>query len=370
MSASHWFSKDYLDASSRFRKQLTRLKNLGHNVIHEKLNLDSTGPFLEELIIDVAIIGSLKSDKMFLYSSGIHGVEGFAGSAIQLSALDLLETEEPFDTHCIIFIHIINPYGMAWFRRVNENNVDLNRNFLNNQNEFLGEPDGYELINEFINPKFTPSSLDIPFYLRGMLYLMKYGFKNLKQWIAQGQYKRPQSLQFGGKEMQKGPKLLMSWLKKNISHIKNAVAVDLHTGLGPSGYDTILIPDETKKEDYEILKGIFQDHVAPLNPNKGIGYKIKGDIHSGITEYFTNIKWLYVTQEFGTFPPATVFKSLRAENMMTQNSIIKNEKDLLSHWSRIKLLNTFNPNDHVWQSKIIHRGLKVFNDTRAFLINS
>lgn len=26
-------------------------------------------------------------------------------------------------------VHVLNPYGMAWLRRVNENNVDLNRNF-------------------------------------------------------------------------------------------------------------------------------------------------------------------------------------------------------------------------------------------------
>jgi len=225
---------------------------LGHNVKHEQLNLESHGPFSEELIIDIAVIGPITSKKLFLYSSGIHGVEGFAGSAIQLSVLDLISNEKPFDTHCIIFIHIINPYGMAWLRRVNENNVDLNRNFLNNQSEFKGEPDGYERINNFLNPAKTPNKYDFSFYLKGAFYLVKYGFRNLKQWIAQGQYRRSDSIQFGGKEMQKGPTLLMNWLKNNITQVKEAVAVDLHTGLGPSGYDTILIPDTINKEDYDV----------------------------------------------------------------------------------------------------------------------
>ena len=83
MSPSHWFSKNYNEASSRFREQISNLKTLGHNVVHEQLNLGHCGPFSEELIIDIAIIGSIKSEKMFLYTSGIHGVEGFAGSAIK-----------------------------------------------------------------------------------------------------------------------------------------------------------------------------------------------------------------------------------------------------------------------------------------------
>ena len=368
MSAQHWFSRDYKEASSRFRDQLSKLEKVGHKVTHQKLELDYVGPSSEDLVIDIAIIGPIQAEKMFLYSSGIHGVEGFAGSAIQLSVLDQLSTEKPFNSYCIIFIHIINPYGMAWFRRVNENNVDLNRNFLNNQSDFSGEPDGYNQINEFLNPSHIPVQTDMLFYLKGVIYLIKYGFKNLKQWIAQGQYGRPYSLQFGGIEMQKGPKLLMNWLQENISHMKEAVAVDLHTGLGPSGYDTILIPDDIDEYKYEIMKNIYQDHIAPLDPNKGIGYKIKGDIHSGISSYFSNINWIYVTQEFGTYSPTKVFKNLRAENMWTQNSTHEKDEKLYNHWSRRNLMRTFNPDDNKWKLKIISRGLKVFNNTRAYLI--
>ena len=89
MSPSHLFSKNYNAASSRFREQISNLKILGHNVVHEQLNLDHRGPFSEELLIDIAIVGSIKSEKMFLYTSGIHGVEGFAGSAIQLSLIHI-----------------------------------------------------------------------------------------------------------------------------------------------------------------------------------------------------------------------------------------------------------------------------------------
>ena len=34
------------------------------------------------------------------------------------------------DNLSIVLLHASNPYGFAWGRRVNEDNVDLNRNFV------------------------------------------------------------------------------------------------------------------------------------------------------------------------------------------------------------------------------------------------
>ena len=114
------------------------------------------GPDGEPLCIDVAVVGNINSAKVLLSSSGIHGVEGYPGSAIQLAVMDDLTKQEIFKDHAIIFIHTINPYGMAWWRRFNENNVDLNRNFLTKEQEYKGVPEGYHHIKDFINPKTPP----------------------------------------------------------------------------------------------------------------------------------------------------------------------------------------------------------------------
>ncbi len=82
MSASHFFSKDYYQARDRFIKSINELKDRGHKVSHDILSLDCKGPNQENLSIDIATIGSIDNDNLLLYSSGIHGVEGFAGSAI------------------------------------------------------------------------------------------------------------------------------------------------------------------------------------------------------------------------------------------------------------------------------------------------
>ena len=61
--------------------------------------------------------------------SGTHGVEGFAGSALQVGLLDEGIQNELSPESAVLMIHAINPYGMAHLRRFNEDNVDLNRNF-------------------------------------------------------------------------------------------------------------------------------------------------------------------------------------------------------------------------------------------------
>ena len=163
MNAKFWFSESYQEARNRFLDSIDKLKEKEFEIIQEQFPLNLKGPLGEELIIDLAVIGSLESENLLLYSSGIHGVEGFAGSAIQLSVLDQIKKQSPFSDYCIVFIHIINPYGMSWYRRVNENNVDLNRNFLTNHK---GEPEGYKLIDKFINPNTVPFKFDPLFFIQ------------------------------------------------------------------------------------------------------------------------------------------------------------------------------------------------------------
>ena len=57
-----------------------------------------------------------------MHSSGLHGIEGIAGSAIQLFWLQQSIPLLPKD-RAIILVHVLNPYGMAWLRRFNEDNV-------------------------------------------------------------------------------------------------------------------------------------------------------------------------------------------------------------------------------------------------------
>ncbi|MBD3676075.1 MAG: DUF2817 domain-containing protein [Planctomycetaceae bacterium] len=118
------FPSCYSDSRQRFL-DLARQKNWRI----ETLPLEQTGPDGEELAIDVAFSPNEQADRRLVISSGVHGVEGFFGAAVQFATLEEWIDELPDNVGCQ-FIHAINPYGYAHRRRFNEENVDPNRNFL------------------------------------------------------------------------------------------------------------------------------------------------------------------------------------------------------------------------------------------------
>ena len=169
------------------------------------LELAAQGPSGEDLTIDIARFGANTPRRAFVHTSGVHGVEAFAGSAIQLQWLDE-GIPEPSSDAAIVLIHVLNPYGMAWLRLVNEHNVDLNLNFLSSDEACDGAPDGYADLDAFLNPT-GPNTFD-PFYLRAGWLILRHGSRTLRQAVAGGQYVNPNGLFFGGAALEERPRAI------------------------------------------------------------------------------------------------------------------------------------------------------------------
>ena len=76
------------------------------------------GPEGEPLGIDVAEVGPRDAATVVLVFSATHGVEGFCGSSLQTHWLTNHAAERPAAVR-VANIHALNPFGMAWVRRVN-----------------------------------------------------------------------------------------------------------------------------------------------------------------------------------------------------------------------------------------------------------
>src|SRR5262245_21714062 len=94
------FFTDYITARAAFRELVER-----NGGALEVLPLNATGPRGETLGIDIAWFGNKAPRRAVLHSSGLHGVEGFAGSAIQIQTLRDLP-QIPDDT-ALILVHIL-----------------------------------------------------------------------------------------------------------------------------------------------------------------------------------------------------------------------------------------------------------------------
>jgi Protein of unknown function (DUF2817) len=343
-----FFSPDYATAKRRFREIAVRA---GARL--EALPLTATGPNSEELSIDIAWLGSRTPQRALVHSSGLHGVEGFAGSAVQL---ELLERPPllPADT-AIVFVHVLNPYGMAWLRRVNENNVDLNRNF-RVDGSYQGSPAAYARLDALLNPATAPAS-DL-FFARAAYLILRHGMTALKQAVVGGQYDFPKGLFFGGKEMQESSRKYQVFLTERLALAESAVVVDVHTGIGKFGEDTLLV----ESKDQDRLRSRFGPRVTAIQPGEGPAYRIEGGLQSMIFTVFSKKRPIFIGQEFGTYSGMKVLHALREENRWHHFGA-----GTMDHPAKRHIKEAFCPANESWRESVLNRGRQLVEDAIAHL---
>jgi hypothetical protein len=311
----------------------------------ESLDLAAKSPEGEGLTIDIGWFGSSSPRHALVHSSGLHGVEGFAGSAVQLRALDNLPA---IRGECaLVLVHILNPYGMAWLRRANENNVDLNRNFLMT-GKYAGAPDAYAQLDSFLNPATLPH-VDL-YFLNAARLILRHGLPKLRQAIAGGQFEFPKGLFFGGHHREDGPRKYQEYLRSRLSGVERLLVVDVHTGLGRYGQDTLLV----ESARFEELRHRYGDRVAASDPASGPAYSVRGGLNEMFSDVFRGARLTFLTQEFGTYDSVRMLRALREENRWYHHGNAS-----VDHWSRRKLKEAFYPQDSAWQNSVLQRGEEV-----------
>ena len=340
--ASDTFSSDYVSARDRFSDAA---RAAGADLF--QLAWGARGPHDERLTIDIARLGAENPNSVLLITSGVHGVEGFAGSAIQVQLLR--NPPKLSNSSAMILIHCVNPYGMAWLRRSNENNIDLNRNFLEQNDQYAGTPDAYRRLNRLLNPTGHSKRVDM-FYPSILWHILRYGYKNSKQAVT-GQYDYPRGLFFGGHGLEQGPSLVLDWLKRSLQGAERCIALDIHTGLGSYGDDALLVSYPPDSERFKDLKASLGDRIETLDP-EDTAYRFKGGFLDGLEREMPHLDWTCIGQEFGTLNSLRVLNALRQENRFHHYG----KKELIDHPAKQQLLRAFCPDDDQWRQQILKRG--------------
>jgi hypothetical protein len=346
-----YFSASYAEARSRFREAARRL---GGRL--DVLELGGSGPEGERLTIDICWFGSERPRQAFVHSSGLHGVEGFAGSAIQLHCLDCVRLDPRSDA-AIAIVHVLNPYGMAWLRRANENNVDLNRNFLARGESYQGASEAYMRLASFLNPRSAPRP--DAYYARAAFLILRYGLPALRQAVAAGQYALPAGLFFGGSSPEEGPRKYRAYLAERLGDAEHLVALDVHTGLGQFGDDQLLVDDHAIGESG--ATACFGERVRPLDAKRSVAYATRGHLGLLYPEVAPRARVRFAFQEFGTMHPIRVLRALREENRWHHYG-----GGSVSHPSKRALLEVFVPSSREWRERVLGRGREAFAQALGF----
>lgn len=356
MPGSEHFSGDYVVARARFRRAAEAL-----GATLEAHPVGQRGPTGEDLTIDVALLGSERPTRTVVVSSGLHGVEGFVGSAVQHALLceDLREPGRIPPGTRVVLLHALNPYGFAWVRRVNERNVDLNRNFLRPGERFAGAPEGYADHDALLNPRRAPGRVSL-FRLKAGLMIARHGLATLKNAVAGGQYDFPQGLFFGGSEPQRTQQILGAELPRWIGAetTQRVYHVDFHSGLGPSGSYKLLVDHPPEADAVQELGRLFgRDVVQAWEPNVGVAYEITGGLGTWCQDRFPANRYEVLCAEYGTVPILQVIEALHLENRAhhwgggPEEAATRRAKELL--------LEAFAPSSPAWRETVVPKGQQI-----------
>jgi hypothetical protein len=353
------FPTDYITSRTRFRAAAARL---GWSCRAERI--DGTGPGGEDLTIDAAISPMAASDCVLIVSSGLHGVEGAFGAAVQLAAMERwIHSSGPPAGLRYVFLHALNPHAYAHGRRVDADNVDPNRNFLPPGEEYRGSPDGYKLFDSILNPKRPPARMD-GFVLRAWLAILRHGLPALKQALVAGQYDYPQGVFFGGHSPSTVHLALRDRLKAWVGPASSAIHLDFHTGLGRWGSYKLLLDIQPSPEQQHRLDEWFGPGTYEVDHPNGVAFLPRGSFGPWCAAQCLANDYLYLVAEFGTYGVVRMLTGLRAEN---QAHHWGRAGDPSTERAKARLRELFCPASAVWRSGGLAPGLVLNQHARPGL---
>jgi len=229
-----FFFDSYKDCRKAFRDIAARACQEFPHSVRESIAVGKNAGKIDSILVKA---NKKRSRRLILLTSGVHGVEGFAGSAIQQKVLTrIIEKETPIPCD-ILFLHGINSYGFRNWRRVNEHNVDLNRNFFFKREKLPKKEKNrdYRKLASFFSPGFPFTFWPIEFLiflLRFSGILLRFGARKFIDAAVNGQFEYRRGIYYGGRKPEPVVRRLKDFLKTSVADYKEVLFLDIHTGYG------------------------------------------------------------------------------------------------------------------------------------------
>jgi len=375
-AAQAWFIDDYVTARADFLKRGDVLASAFARVERFAIPVSSrdgtSGLFVDGLYIPAQ--GGQKR-RLIVVSSGVHEVEGPTGSAVQRlfmqEALTAQQLAGPLADTGVLLLHAVNPWGFAKYRRVTENNVDLNRNASADAALYRTVNAGYPLVDPLVNPD-QPADVSAVehrfFHLRVVSMIAQHGMRALRQAVLQGQYQVPKGIYFGGQALE--PQLAA--LGPQIAPILNAyplsLSLDLHTGYGARGTLHLFFDPPKNPRARQGLEMAFAGQRIDWASGDDF-YTLTGDFVGWLSQLRSGGTHLPAAFEYGTMNSQETLGSIKSmhvtvlENQGKQHGYASAEDE-----ARIKrdYREMFYPSSPDWRAKVIGDSRAMF---QALLAN-
>jgi len=249
----------------------------------------------------------------------------------------------------LLLVHALNPYGFASVRRVNESNVDLNRNFLRHPDEHAPNP-GYEELYDAINPTVLDEETDGPNVMRLLAYGQEHGMDELQAVLTVGQYIHPEGVQFGGQKAEESNLALRKIAAAETRGAGQVAWIDVHTGLGPWGEVEMITESAPETADYRRACAFWGESVRSTASGDSVSAAVHGSIEHGLAEALPGCELTIAGAEFGTHEPVRVFTAMRADNWLHQHGATDSAQGVAI---KRELLEVFRPEAPAWGARLL-----------------
>jgi hypothetical protein len=344
------FGTDYTDARARF---LAAARAAGATLTTWQHPL--RGPAKERLFTDLAWVGPADAARVFVTMSATHGVEGFCGSGCQVASFGALAAALPPDA-ALAQIHAINPHGFAWLRRVNEDNVDLNRNFVPHGTAPYPVNAGYDELADAIVPAEWSGPVRAAADARLAAYSQQNGPAKLQWALSGGQYNHPHGIFFGGNAPTWSNRLLIRIVREHLSRARAIGLIDYHTGLGPYGTGEIIAALPLGSESARLTRDILGREVTSPDDGSSTSAPLTGVNQPAMAALLGGTAFIGCALEYGTYPVPTVLEAVRSDAWLHAHGTLD---DPAGRAIKAEIRRTFYPDADDWRRMVWGRAEEV-----------
>ena len=356
---SDLFFTSYEEVRENLDNRVKDLKSKNIEVVKSEYAINAD----EGLYIDNIYLPSTNEQtNLIVITTGVHGIEGYIGSVM----LDVFfeEIYPGIDTSNtgILIVANVNPYGMKNMRRYNENNVDLNRNFIEDWDNFdLSSNTEYPKVDKFLQPEGKMGNAfwhEVGFYLSLAKEAIFTGADTISDALLTGQYEYPEGVYYGGN----GDEVSTAYLKGVFAdcldgEYENIIHIDIHSGYGPRYNMVIFNSVQDPTTEAEAIAELGYEYIIAQDSEEF--YVTFGDT----TDYFYRLakskgsdKGLYSTCfEFGTIGDGFFDSILSLKFTVDENRqhwYPSNDK-ITTEMVRQNYLELFYPTETEWRLKAI-----------------
>lgn len=310
------------------------------------------------LYTDAVLLGNPQAEQTLVLISGTHGVEGYAGSAIQRFLLQYLQSDTGAITADwnMLMLHALNPWGMQHARRCDQAGIDLNRNFIDFSALPTIDDDYRKVLDAFL--------LDDAEARRQQLKQLnqQWGQNRFDRLLSGGQYEYDWAPFYGGRAPAFAQQVLDEMIATWQLAKKRLVVIDLHTGLGPWGHGELISDHPLLSRANEEARQLFGPAVAVTDAGESCSVR-----KAGLMDYrwhqLMQQRGCFLTLEFGTLGTQNLFDVLINDHRL-QHQSNSASKDALQQ-QRHAMLEHFCPADQLWQQSVLFRGWQVVTQVLA-----